>query len=567
MRHELSGRSLPESIADEIALDLEEPEEIEGKLDGRLAGIADLLEEDQEIEARKRAEQRRRDAEVAMAEEERRRRMEKIAKRRVNRRPEPIEIPRSLAYAVAAALVIAAYLGVSQFMANQESPVNPGPVAEESAVPAPTYLAWITDSVDAKWEIPDAMLPVGDPLPEGPLKLSAGVVELETQSGAQLVVEAPARFRVMSGDRLRFDSGRVVGRMPYAEANLTIETLGGTVRDLGTEFGVVCDVRDQALSVHVFEGEIELTSSGEQSSDADELHASNLIAGDSAECSSRGGVQLIDNLNEERFVRSVAETAKIHYPNGPYPDRFPPVTDDLVLWLAADGIVGKDQDDRVWAWGDLRVGDNSMADDAWQPEQAKQPLWIADAIGGKPALRFDGKTTEMATNPFTTADNQSVFVVTQIDFVKAQPLAKASTQFGLHLLNYHGPPHIVLECTENQTLRGRVFSGSGDGNGVDVAAESRVFMGSAAVVLAYVYDHSQGEARMYQNGELVSTGEASVSVGIRSSKTIGCHYNSKAYFVGDIAEIAIYNTALSDSDTRDVAVYLGKKYAVDVLTP
>ena len=86
-------------------------------------------------------------------------------------------------------------------------------------------------------------------------ELAAGVLELETRRGAQIVIEAPATFRFESPQRLRMTKGRIAADVPPQAKGFTVVTPSGEAIDLGTRFAV--DVpASGAAEVHVFSGEV-----------------------------------------------------------------------------------------------------------------------------------------------------------------------------------------------------------------------------------------------------------------------------------------------------------------------
>ena len=88
-----------------------------------------------------------------------------------------------------------------------------------------------------------------------PYELAAGVLELETRRGAQIVIEAPATFRFESPQRLRMTKGRIAADVPPRAKGFTVVTPSGEAIDLGTRFAV--DVpASGAAEVHVFSGEV-----------------------------------------------------------------------------------------------------------------------------------------------------------------------------------------------------------------------------------------------------------------------------------------------------------------------
>jgi hypothetical protein len=101
-------------------------------------------------------------------------------------------------------------------------------------------VAIITTAVNVQWEDGSSAEP-GAPLGTLPRVLSAGVTELKLRNGVRIVVEAPARFTLVSPGRVRLDTGRLSAMVPPTAHGFTVEVAGGEFVDLGTEFAV--DVR------------------------------------------------------------------------------------------------------------------------------------------------------------------------------------------------------------------------------------------------------------------------------------------------------------------------------------
>lgn len=97
--------------------------------------------------------------------------------------------------------------------------------------------------------------------------LLSGVVELEFESGAQVILEGPCEFACQSDDLISLQSGKLYAIVPHTAAGFSVVTPNARVVDLGTEFGVISRT-DGTTEAHVFKGLIELFAGrdGEQSS-------------------------------------------------------------------------------------------------------------------------------------------------------------------------------------------------------------------------------------------------------------------------------------------------------------
>jgi len=95
----------------------------------------------------------------------------------------------------------------------------------------------------------------GTMLGSEPHDIAAGVLEMETQRGGRIVIEAPASFRFESAQRLRLFQGRVSADIPPSAKGFTVVTPSGEAIDLGTRFAVDVPPTGKA-EVHVFSGEV-----------------------------------------------------------------------------------------------------------------------------------------------------------------------------------------------------------------------------------------------------------------------------------------------------------------------
>ena len=99
----------------------------------------------------------------------------------------------------------------------------------------------------------------GDTLHVGDYELMGGLVNLRLTNGIEVVVEAPARFRLRSPQLLVLDSGRVSANVPEEGKGFTVWTPSAEVIDHGTEFGVEVTA-GLGSEIHVFKGEVEVKS-------------------------------------------------------------------------------------------------------------------------------------------------------------------------------------------------------------------------------------------------------------------------------------------------------------------
>lgn len=123
-------------------------------------------------------------------------------------------------------------------------------------------VATLTDSVGAIWGRSEAQ-PKGARFKNNrpPVYLASGVATFQFDYGAEVVVEGPAEFSFVSAERMTLHSGRLFARVPTRAVGFTVDIPGGSIIDLGTEFGVIA--RPTGGDVKLFSGSATLLS-GEQ---------------------------------------------------------------------------------------------------------------------------------------------------------------------------------------------------------------------------------------------------------------------------------------------------------------
>ena len=103
----------------------------------------------------------------------------------------------------------------------------------------------------------------GDPgFNPGTYELKEGMVHLRFSSGADLVIEAPARFEIVDAMRTRIHWGQLRSIVPPTAKGFTIATDGVDFEDIGTEFGLRVERGTGASAMHVFEGQVNVRKEG-----------------------------------------------------------------------------------------------------------------------------------------------------------------------------------------------------------------------------------------------------------------------------------------------------------------
>jgi hypothetical protein len=129
------------------------------------------------------------------------------------------------------------------------------------ALLATAVLLWSLPKRSQSGSTPSQVIAQADPkdaMQVRSLKLESGAATLAIANVGHVVVEGPAEFDFLSPKRARLTYGRIKMRVTEETGRgFVVETPGGEVIDLGTEFGIDVD-RGGKTSLAVFEGKVDL---------------------------------------------------------------------------------------------------------------------------------------------------------------------------------------------------------------------------------------------------------------------------------------------------------------------
>jgi hypothetical protein len=424
-----------------------------------------------------------------------------------------------------------------------DTPAPTGPVADDDAgLPLP--VGRVSGLRGVAWAPDQRALRFGDPIRPGQhLRIDSGVVELLLTNGAKITLEGPADFEPASALEAHLALGKIAAAAPRTARGYTVLTPTAELCDIGTQFGVVVEGSGDS-ELHVFDGDV-VARARTSGADSKLLHARENEAmrfrKDAA------APELIDARSAE-FVRHLV-------PTPPLADLPPlPVTNGLVAWydasVSTDAVVG----DPVPMFRDILVGDNDYADDACQFDPLRRPKLVRDGEG-RPALRFDGKSTCLSTSPIETGDAETIFLV-----FAPGPINYALAPQGSALLAYGGNPRLELTLGRDFVPQVAILTGT-DGRSVGGVRGSALDPSEIAVV-GFSYDSTKNRSELWLNG--VSQGESSaVALSPSSSKRfLGALEDrglSSSYF-GAIYEVVLYGRAVSAEEVERLRVYFERRY-------
>jgi hypothetical protein len=221
----------------------------------------------------------------------------------------------------------------------------------------------------------------------------------------------------------------------------------------------------------------------------------------------------------------------------------------LTLWLDA-GALALNDSDLVALWSDRSSVGNSVV----QPTDLNKPSFKTGILNGNPVVRFNGTTSRMQTsNPATSIMSVSAYTA----FSVVSPASFSTT--------FPATPWF------NQTVFGLVNSIAGLGfDSVSPTAVVWNFDGVAdqtstgTSVGNHIYTTRLDSGNLYikQDNNAETSVASGNSTDLNSLLRIGGNFNLSAFLAGDIAEMLIYNVALTANDRLRVMNYLNRKYAI-----
>ncbi len=228
----------------------------------------------------------------------------------------------------------------------------------------------------------------------------------------------------------------------------------------------------------------------------------------------------------------------------------------LQLWLRADAGA-KLNGQTVAAWLDQSMAGNS----AVQEKSGAQPLWVANAFGSRPGVRFDGND-----DCFALPDGFSDFRLGLTAFVVVRPAPGGAWSRFIDLDVGPACDNIVFGRKDAPDKLGFWVYANSQTKG-KVEAPGAVIPDQVQTFCALL--NPMGRVTLYKNGTALATGETTMPKsttrkpnGIAKSNAGGGEPN----FKGDLFELLLYNRGLSETERAYVESYLNSKY-FDPATP
>ncbi|NQT38756.1 MAG: PEP-CTERM sorting domain-containing protein [Planctomycetes bacterium] len=224
---------------------------------------------------------------------------------------------------------------------------------------------------------------------------------------------------------------------------------------------------------------------------------------------------------------------------------------DLRLWLKADGTLNLDPGtnlNRVIGWSDeIGFGGNTLAQDGVGPS-GNRPLWVDDVLNGRPVVRFNSGKRRIegpATSLFSTPGEKTIIVVasstTGGNRVVFDPNGRAGGASGQ-----------VVRITPEMNVR--------YGNGLTGFTGGQ--LSSPEIITVQITDGGQHQDTILYRGNTVVTGTSNNPGNAINVGSAGYQLGGTTDLRGDVAEVLVFDAALTTPEFDAIGSYLQQKYGI-----
>lgn len=225
---------------------------------------------------------------------------------------------------------------------------------------------------------------------------------------------------------------------------------------------------------------------------------------------------------------------------------------NLAAWFKADAITGLADGASVSTWLDASGNSNN----AVQTTTSQQPAYVTGAMSGMPVVRFNSANNTFLQFNRPVQDDFTIIIVYQ----SIQSNQGAGTAFyqGAGLVN-GDQPYMQNDFGTALNANGQLIGGTGNPD-ASITSGSGYNDGKPHIV-TFERIQSTGTFTLYVDGTQVATGMAGTnSLTAPATLDLGAVPSGGGFLSGDIAEVKVFNTALSNSDRMGEEKSLKCKY-------
>ena len=162
-------------------------------------------------------------------------------------------------------------------------------------------VAVLDEQIGTEWGAIAQPLATGSELSSGALSLKKGFAKVKFNKGAEVIVEGPATFELLTDEQMILFDGKLAAMVPGRAKGFIVQTSTATIVDYGTEFGVEVDKASNMTQTHVFKGLVELRDN----SDPARFTTSKRLKAGVAASVKNGRISKVYKAVSERFVKQL----------------------------------------------------------------------------------------------------------------------------------------------------------------------------------------------------------------------------------------------------------------------
>ncbi|PWU10692.1 MAG: hypothetical protein C5B50_24915 [Verrucomicrobia bacterium] len=223
----------------------------------------------------------------------------------------------------------------------------------------------------------------------------------------------------------------------------------------------------------------------------------------------------------------------------------------LAAWFKADAITGLTNGALISLWHDLSGNTN----DATQNNAAQQPAYITSSMNGLPVVRFNGDYLAFSR---PVQDDFTILCV----YRSSQGVGTGTAFYqGAGIVNGE-MPGVVSDFGTSLNTNGFLLAGTGNPD-TTIVSSTNNFNDGRPHLFTFKRTRSTGALALYTDGVLSGTATGGTqSLTAPSRLVLGAQQTLTFFFIGDIAEVKIFNIPLSDTDRAAEESALLRKYGL-----
>jgi len=254
---------------------------------------------------------------------------------------------------------------------------------------------------------------------------------------------------------------------------------------------------------------------------------------------SGGGAVFVDNFEVRKLTVEAGPEAWL-----------PTLVTGLSFWTKATDGYTKTGSNAVSEWADQSGNSNN----AGQANLTLAPTWTGNAINSMPVMDFDGVDNTMAAADAATLDLTAMSV---LGVVKADTFGGASGENFTSDFVSKGTNFAVGIINSASTGSGQMIFTAG---GENEESSSDVFATGSDTIICCIAKVGEANGAFFING--TTSGTVTQTVGGVNSTAMSLGTDGARFYNGEIAELLVYSTKLSDADRAKVEGYLAWRYGL-----